>query len=184
MRQLTAVVTVVLLTCLGLASVGSAQAQQPLQIQGTLQAANCQAQEITVNTSGGASTFPVTDQTAIYVNGTLTPVCSLQSFVGAPVTVYLVPSNSQFVLGRLDVNAPQAASQPAPSSVAAPSSASTAVGIALGALFLGGLAYVLLHNANNQPAPAPAYDYNRGGNHGPDQHNRCPDRNNGNQWCR
>src|SRR5579872_2665693 len=129
MRQLTAVVTVVLITCLGLASVGSAQAQQPLQIQGTLQAANCQAQEITVNTSGGASTFAVTNQTAIYVNGTLTPVCSLQSFVGAPVTVYLVPSNSQFVLGRVDVSAPQAASQPA-SSVAA-SSSSTVVGIAL-----------------------------------------------------
>ena len=26
--------------------------------------------------------------------------------------------------------------------------------------------------------------YNRGGNHGPDQRNRCQDRNNGNQWCR
>jgi hypothetical protein len=180
MRQLTAVLAVLFVTCLGLAGVGNAQAQQPLLLQGTLQSANCQTQEITVNTSGGATTFPVTNQTAIYVNGTLTPVCSLQSFAGSPVTVYLVPSNSEFVLGRVDVGATQAAPQPASSSVTSPGT-STAVGIALGALFLGGLAYVLLHNANNQPAPAPAYNYNHGYYRG--QPGWCRDRNDGNQGC-
>ncbi len=177
MRQLTAVATVVLIACLGLASVGSAQAQQPLQVQGTLEAANCQTQELTVNTPGGTQTFPVTNQTAIYVNGTLTSVCSLQSSAGAPVTLYLVPENSQFVLGRVDVSAAQSASQAQPANVGASSGASTAVGIALGALFLGGLAYVLLHNAGSPPAPAPAY--------GPGGwHHQCPNNENPGWRCR
>ncbi len=157
MRRVTAVITGLLLACFGFAEAGSAQAQQPLQVQGTLEAANCQAQELTLNTSGGAATFPVTNQTAIYVNGRLTSVCALAPLAGAPVTAYLVPENSQFILGRLDVSAPQGASPPAPAGVAAPPSSSTAVGIALGALVLGGLAYLILHNATSHPAPA--YDY-------------------------
>jgi len=158
MRQLTAFITVVLLTGLGFTGIGNAQTQQVVQMQGTIQAVDCQNQELTLTTSGGATTFAATSQTAVYVNGTPAQLCALQSDIGAPATVSVVPSNSEFVLGQVNVTAPQAAAQP--TTATAHSSTSSVLGIAVGALLLAGVAYLIGHNsANNTPAPAPASNW-------------------------
>ncbi len=167
MRRLTATIIVTLLACLGLADIGNAQVPQALQIQGTIQAVDCQAQQLTLNTSGGTTTLQSTGQTAIFVPGGLTQLCSLQAFIGAPAAVLVTPSDNQFILNRVDVGAPQAASQPAlqaaPATGETPGASSTA-GIILGGLLLGGLAYLLLNNSNaNNNSYAPA------GPHWPDR---------------
>jgi hypothetical protein len=177
MRHLTAIVTVALLACLGLAGIGNTEVQQPLQIQGTLEAVDCQAQQLTLNASGSVTTFQSTGQTAVFVNGTLTQLCSLQSRIGAPVTVLVAPSGDQFVLGRVDVSAPQAV----PPSVGTSTGPSIA-GIAIGALLLGGLAYLIIRNANNNRANNnyDRYDYYRGPGDTYGPYRRCPD----NSWSR
>jgi len=155
MRQLTAFVTVVLLACLGFAGIGNAQTQQFVQMQGTIQAVDCQNQQLTLTNSGGTTTFLATSQTAVYLNGTLTQLCALQSYTGAPATVSVTPSDNEFVLGQVNVTAPQAAS-----ATAKPSTTSSVLGIAVGALLLAGIAYLIGHNAaNNNPAPAPASNW-------------------------
>jgi hypothetical protein len=157
MRKLTAFATVVLFACLGLAGTGSAQTQS-MQIQGTIQAADCQSGDLSLSTGSGRMDFPATGQTAVFVNGTPTQFCALQSYVGDPATVNVTPSNSEFVLGQVDVNAPQAAVQPMPASVGT-SGTSSLLGIALGALIAGGLVYLATHRSST-PAysnPAPWY---------------------------
>ncbi len=179
MRRLTATVIVILLACLGLADIGNAQVPQALQIQGIIQAVDCQAQQLTLNTSGSTTTFQSTGQTAIFVPGGLTQLCSLQAFIGAPAAVLVTPSDNQFVLTRVDVGAPQAASQPVlqstPATGETPGTSSTA-GIILGAILLGGLTYLLLNNSNannNSCAPADTHWRYRTSQ---DPRDRCRDR--------
>jgi hypothetical protein len=176
MRHLTAIVTVVLLACLGLAGTANAQAQQPLQLQGTIQAVDCPAQQLTLYTSGGPATLQVTGQTAIFLNGTPTSLCSLQASIGAPATGLVVPSGSEFVLGQIDVGTPQDAAPPAPASVEVPG-ASSLVGVAFGAFLLGGLVSLIAQSAASSAHQysAPPRSYR------PDS--RCP-RDARTQWCR
>jgi len=181
MRRLTAIITMVLLGSLGLVGIGNAQTQS-VQIQGTIQAVDCQTQQLTLNTSGGPTTLQVTNQTAIYANGTPAPLCALRSVIGAPATALLSPSDNQFVVGRVDVGASVATAQPAPGTVLGPSTPPI-VGIALGALVFGGLAYLILHHPNNNNRDYyPDYYSGRGNSSGP--YRRCSDGSWTNQWCR
>ncbi len=180
MRRLTAIITMVLLGSLGLVGIGNAQTQS-VQIQGTIQAVDCQTQQLTLNTAGGPTTLQVTNQTAIYANGAPASLCALQSVVGAPATALVAPSDNQFVLGRVDVGASVAPAQPAPGTVLPPST-SPIVGIALAALVFGGLAYLILHHPNNNNHDDNPDYYSGGGyTHGP--YRRCAD-GSWNQWCR
>jgi len=148
MRHFTAIVTAVLVVCLGFAGVGIAQAQQVVQVQGTIQAVNCSAQQLTLKTSGGSTTFQATNQTVVDLNGAATQLCALQSYLGAAATASVASSGNAFVLDHVTVTAPQAAGM---------SRTATIAGIAIGALVLGGLAYLAIHNAAaaaNTPPPA------------------------------
>lgn len=153
MRRLTAVTTMVLLACLALAGTGSAQTQAPLQIQGTIQAVDCQSGAVSLATSSGTLTAQATNDTTASVNGSAVSFCSLQSYTGDQATATLYPSNSEFVLSQVAVSAPQAAAP-------APTSSSSAIGVAVGALLLGGIiGYLVGHNNPPAPVSAPAYDY-------------------------
>jgi len=177
MRTLTgvvAVVTMVMVACLGFAGVGNAQTTG-LQIQGTLAGVDCQSQQLTLNTSGGSTTVQSTNQSALYLNGSPIALCSLASYTGAAATATVVPSDSQFVLGQINVTA-QAATQPAPATV---SGGSSVLGLALGALAIGAIAYLI--GKNSAPAPQPVYNGRYNNNNNNDR-GRCPN-NNANQWC-
>lgn len=151
MRQLTAALAAVLLACLGVASSGDAQSVQPVQIQGTLKAADCRTGQVTMATNAGDDTFQATNQTTAYVNGAAVPLCSLQSYVGDQATAVIMPANNEFVLSQINVTAPQAAASSSHSS-----GLSSPVAIGLGALVLGGIiGYVIGHNS--APAQQPVY---------------------------
>ncbi len=170
MRHLTAIATVILLACLGLAGTADAQAQQPLQLQGTIQAVDCSTQQLTLYTSGGPATLQATAQTAIYLNGTPASLCSLQGSIGAPATALIVPSGSEFVLGQMDVGVAPTAAAVAPAS--GESSGTSLAGVAFGAFLLGGLVSLIAQSAANNSHPqyvAPQHNY------GPDyrSNSRC-----------
>jgi len=132
----------VLLACLSLAGTGDAQVAQAVQIQGTLQAADCDTGLVTFATASGSNSFQATNQTAVFVNGAAAGFCSLQSYAGDPATAFLIPAGNAFELSQINVTTP-----PAP----APALSPAAIGV--GALLLGGLVgYILGHQA--QPLPA------------------------------
>ncbi|HLN13751.1 MAG TPA: hypothetical protein VK587_11195 [bacterium] len=183
MRTLTAavaVVTMVMVACLGFAGIGDAQTTG-LQVQGTLAGVDCQSQQLTLNTSGGSTTVQSTNQSALYLNGAPIALCSLASYTGAAATATVVPDNSTFVLGQLNVTA-HAAAAPAPATV---SSGSSVLGIALGALAIGALAYMIGRNSAPAPQPVPAYNNNGYNNNYRGQGQRCQtnNNNNNNQYC-
>ncbi len=172
MRTLTAAVAVVMMVAvasLGFASVSEAQTTG-LQVQGTLAGVNCQTGQVVLNTSGGQTTVDATDQSAVDLNGSPIALCSLASYTGAAATATVVPSNNEFVLGQIDVTAQAAA--PAPATV---SSGSSALGLALGALAIGALGYLIGKSAAQAPVPVPAYNTNNY------RDPRC--QNNNNRWC-
>jgi hypothetical protein len=157
-----------MVVCLGLVGAGSAQTTG-LQVQGTLAGVDCQNGEVTLNTSGGSTTMVATNQSAVYLNGSPIALCSLGSYTGAPATATIIPSDNEFVLGQMSVTAQAAA--PAPATV---SSGPSALGLALGALAVGAIAYLIGRNSATQSQPV---------YHGSDSSRsyRCP--NNNTQWC-
>jgi hypothetical protein len=149
MAGMTAGVLMVLVACLGLASAGNAQTPQPVQIQGTIQSADCDTGRLTLATAAGNDTFQATEQTAAFVNGNSVSFCSLQSYAGDSATAVLVPTGTAFDLSQVDVTAQPAASRSTLSPLA----------VGVGALLLGGLiGYVVGHqNGVNQAQQVPAY---------------------------
>jgi hypothetical protein len=142
----TATALTVLLACLGLAGTGDAQVPQAVQIQGTLQAVDCNTGLVTFATASGSNSFQATDQTAAFVNGAAVDFCSLQSYAGDSATAFLIPTGNAFDLSQINVTTPPA---PASGSTLSPAA------IGIGALLLGGLiGYVIGHQ---QAQPVPAY---------------------------
>jgi hypothetical protein len=172
---LTATALTVVLACLGLAGTGDAQVPQAVQIQGTLQAADCQTGRVTFSTASGDNNFQATNQTAAYVNGGAVDFCSLQSYAGDSATAVLIPTGNAFELSQINVSA---APTPASGSTLSP------VAIGIGALLLGGLiGYMVGHQAQPQPAYYPVgyapaylparYPYNRAYNYQGHSYYRC-----------
>jgi hypothetical protein len=168
MRKAIALLLGTLLPVLGLA--GISLAQSSVQVQGTIQAVDCQSQTIVLNDASGSNTVAATGSTAVVVNSTSVPFCTLQQYVGASATAWLVPGGNEFQLSRIDVVGPAtSASQPLPApAVSSPST----LGIIVGALAVGALGYIIGRNIASQPAyqPAyvpgynqPAYQYNQSG---------------------
>src|SRR5216683_6030089 len=87
MRQAVALLLGMLLPLLGLSGIGNAQST--IQLQGTIQAVDCQSQTVLVNTAGGTNVVPVSPYAPVSVNSTSIPFCALQQYIGTPATVWL-----------------------------------------------------------------------------------------------
>jgi hypothetical protein len=140
MRNVVALMLGVLLPLLGFADVG--QAQSAIQVQGTIQAVDCNAQTITISGDGGSNTVTVGTYTAILIGSTSVPLCALQDYIGAPVSVWLVASGSDFAATQVNVSA-EGYTPPAPAAYEAAPLPIT--GIVLGTIVVAGLVYLLVH---------------------------------------
>jgi len=100
------VVMMVGMAVAGLMVPGIVHAQDVIQVQGAIQAADCQANTLTLNASDGSHVFQVTPSTAVFVNSARTEgVCTLQQYVGSNATVWVTANGDQLLAGRVDVSA-------------------------------------------------------------------------------
>jgi hypothetical protein len=151
MRRATALLLGVLLPLLGLSEIG--QAQSSVQVQGTIQAVDCQAQTLVLSGPGTTNTIATASYTAILVNSTSIPFCDLTQYLGAPATAWLLASGNEFIATRVDVVGAVAAA-PAPAVVADPL---PIAGIVLGTIVVAGLVYLLVRHHDGQYYRYPYY---------------------------
>ena len=158
MRRAIAVLVGVLLPFLGVAGVG--QAQSAIQIQGTIQSVDCQSGTVVLSGPTGSNTIAASDYTTVLVNSTSVPFCTLQQYVGAPATAWLVAGGNEFEVTRIDVVGPVAvAYPPAPVVTVAPL---PIVGVVLGTIAVAALLYLLVHDNDGHFYRYPYYgDYYR-----------------------
>ena len=149
MRPLSTLL-IVAITLLARPSAGVSQPTPRLEIDGTIQAVDCAAQQLTIGGESGTAVLQSTLATLIDVDGQPQPLCALQQFVGAPATVSIVPASGQLMIGRLTVRTAAAASPPA-------SPVPALVGAVLGTLVVAGLAYLLVQGANGALYRYPYY---------------------------
>ena len=161
MRRAIALVLGMLLPILGMADVGLAQSI--VAVRGTIQSVDCQSQTVVLSDAGGSNTLTTTGATAVLVNSTSVPFCTLGQYVGAPATAWLLPSGSEFQVTRIDVAGPAAQ---VPSAPAPAASAPSTGALILGALVVGAIGYIIGHSSANQPADPyysqPVYEYDHG----------------------
>src|SRR5258708_22957723 len=86
MRRATALLLGFLLSLLGLSSTG--QAQSSLQIQGSIQAVDCEAQTVVLSGPDSSNTIAAAPYTAVLVNSTSVPFCTVGQYVGPPANVW------------------------------------------------------------------------------------------------
>ena len=157
MRRVAALVVTVFVAFLGLVDASTAQQYPSLHLKGIIQAVDCRAQQLTLSSAGGSTVLQATRATAVLVGGAATSLCSLQQLIGAPVTVLVTASGDQFIAARIDVSGPLPAAvpyqpfPPAPMVVPPPpvtqfvAPPPPIVGVVLGTVLVGGLAYLLVH---------------------------------------
>jgi hypothetical protein len=155
-RRGIAIAVGVLMPFLGLSGMGSAQ--QAVQVEGVIEAVDCQADTVVLGGPTGANTVAAAAYTAVLINSTSVPFCTLQNYVGAPATAWLVATGSQFTATRIDVTGPAAA--PAPTEVGV---APVPIwGVVLGTVVVAGLVYLLVHGPDGGYYRYPYYgDYYR-----------------------
>lgn len=93
---------------------GIAQAQSSVQVQGTVQTVDCKAHTVVLNSPGTSNTVAAAPYTAVLVNSTSVPFCSLQQYIGASATAWLVANGNAFIATRIDVNVATASVPAAP----------------------------------------------------------------------
>jgi hypothetical protein len=180
-RRALALGIIVLISSLGLATSGEAQSSPTdpvIQTQATVQAIDCDTQQVTLAGAGVSSVAQSTLGTVIHVNGDAVPLCGLSPYVGAPATAWVMARGGQVVLVRLDVtsttvpsypsgpapmipasNPPaptasnpyqtgQPASVPYPAALPAYTPVPSAAAVVLGTVLVGGLVYLLVRAAN------------------------------------
>ncbi|MHB8730949.1 MAG: hypothetical protein ACYDAB_04080 [bacterium] len=127
MRRAFAVGITVLVSFLGLAGSGDAQTNTTdsiVQTQATVQAVDCDSQQVTLAGAGSSSVIQSTLGSIVHVNGAVTPFCSLSSYIGSSATAWVMPRGGQIVLVRLDVTSTVVPAFPtAPQPPVAPASA-------------------------------------------------------------
>ncbi|HEV2358280.1 MAG TPA: hypothetical protein VGZ23_11815 [bacterium] len=155
MRTWLAIALSVLLPILGLAGIG--EAQTGVALQGTLQSVDCQAGTVVLDTANGTNTLPLAQGSTAVVNSTTIPLCNLQDYqyAGATATVWLVASDSQFLVNEIEVMGPIAyASAPAQSISPVP-----IWGVVLGTIIVAGLLYLLVHGRDGDYYRYPYYGW-------------------------
>jgi hypothetical protein len=84
---------------------GITQAQNVIAIQGIIQAADCQANTLTLKTAdGSARVLSTASSTAVFVNSAAAGLCMLPQYVGSDATVWITASGNQLLAGRVDVS--------------------------------------------------------------------------------
>ncbi len=144
MRSVVAIALGLLVPFLGLAGVG--EAQSTIEVQGTIQAVDCDAQTITVDNGGSVNTIAVTPGTAISIDSANVPLCALQQYIGAPITVWLAANGNDFVAAQIEVSgAAYGPASPPPPAPAYEPSPLPIVGVVLGTIVVAGLIFLLVH---------------------------------------
>lgn len=155
MQKSVALVLGVLLPLLGLAGVGNAQST--VQVQGMIQAVDCQAQTIVVATPDSTNTIAVAPYTAVLIDSRAVPLCDLRQYVGSQATIWLVASGNEFIATRIDTTA-QAAAAPVALPVQQEAVAPLPlVGVVLGTIALAGLIYLLVRDHDGHYYRYPYY---------------------------
>lgn len=156
MRKLIALLLVTLLAVLGLP--GTGRAQSSVQVQGTIQAVDCQAQTVVLSAPGNSNTIAVAPYTAVLVNSTSVPFCTLVQYLGAPASAWLVASGSEFVATRIDVVGRAAVAPVAPAPVTVIEEQPLPIeGIVLGTIFVAGLLFLLTRDNDDHFYRYPYY---------------------------
>lgn len=89
----------------GLMGPGIVHAQNVIGIQGTIQAADCQANTLALKATDGSSrVFSAASSTAVFVNSAAASFCTLPQYVGSGATVWITASGDQLLAGRVDVS--------------------------------------------------------------------------------
>jgi hypothetical protein len=145
MRKSVALLLGVLVPLLGLAGAGNAQST--VQVQGTIQAVDCQSQTVVLATPNSTNTIAVAPYTAVAVDSQAVSLCDLQQYIGSPATVWLVANGNEFVATRIDATAQGVT---APVVTAAPVQTAIdplpIVGVVLGTIAVAGLIYLLVRD--------------------------------------
>ena len=101
MRKSAATGLGILLVILGVA--GIAQAQNWIQVQGRLQAVDCQTNAVVLNAPDGTHVFPMVANAPVFINSAPASFCTLRQYVGGNATVSVTATGNQLVAGRVDV---------------------------------------------------------------------------------
>jgi len=118
MQKAIALLLGMFLPVVGLSAI--AQAQSSVQVQGTIQIVDCKAQTIVLSSPGTSNTVVAAPYTAVLVNSTSVPFCSLQQYIGASATAWLVASGNEFIATRIDVHVAAAPVPAAPAPAYSP----------------------------------------------------------------
>jgi hypothetical protein len=161
MRKAVALVLGVLMPLLGFAGVG--HAQSGLQVQGTIEAVDCQAQTVVIATQDSTNTIAAAPYTAVLVDSQAVSLCDLQQYIGSSATVWLVANGNEFVATRIETAAPAAPAVAAgPGPIQAGIDPLPIAGIVLGTIAVAGLIYLLVRDGAHYyryPYYGPYYSY-------------------------
>ena len=156
MRKATALLLGTLLALLGLS--GTGQAQSSVQVQGTIQAVDCQAQTVVLSSPGSLNTIAAVPYTAVLVNSTSVPFCALERYIGASATAWLLASGSEFVATRIDVIGQTAVVySPAVAPATVIAEPLPIEGIILGTIIVAGLLFLLARDDDDHFYRYPYY---------------------------
>ncbi len=140
MSRVLALALSVSLALLGAAGVG--HAQSAIEVQGTIEGVDCQTLTVVLSAPTGTNTVTAADYTAVLINSTSVPFCTLEAYIGATATAWLVPNGNQFSVTRIDVSGPATV---APAPVTPEVSPVPIWGVVLGTIVVAGLIYLLVH---------------------------------------
>ena len=151
-QAVIAIVLCVALPLLGMSGIASAQSSA-VNIQGTIDAVDCQAQTMVIDTENGQQTFATSDNAFTNVDSANLPFCSLEGYIGAPATVWLAPENSQLVVTEVNVTGPVPTAPPAAAGV----SPLPIWGAVLGTVVVAGLLYLVTRGPDGNYYRYPYY---------------------------
>jgi hypothetical protein len=137
-QKLIAVAIAVMIPFLGLSGIG--HAETTAELQGTIEAVDCQSGAVTLDTGGTAAVIDASDTTAVAVEDSSVPFCALEGYIGAPADAWVVPDGEQLLATQVDVVGPVAV-VPAAVEAIAPL---PIVGTVLGTVLYDGLLYLLV----------------------------------------
>ena len=103
-----------------LAISGNVQAQGVNRVHGTIQAADCSANTLTLNAPDGVHTFTASSATAVYVDSAASSFCALSHSIGSQATVWFTAYGDQVLAGRVDVTQGTEAPRPQASGPSSP----------------------------------------------------------------